>query len=142
MRQFIRHPTAIPIEVNIDDQSGHDTGPLRNVSLGGLAFAYGHALEPGMLVEILIPAVQPVFKTRVQVVWCGASEHGFELGVEFLDPGDSFTARMVEQICHIEDYRQAVHREEGRQLSAEQAAAEWIVKYAAHFPAIGPEDVH
>jgi hypothetical protein len=49
---------------------------------------------------------------------------------------------MVEQICHIEDYRQSVCRVEGRQLSAEEAAVEWIAQYAAQFPDIGASRVH
>ena len=55
---------------------------------------------------------------------------------------DAFLARMVEQICHIEDYRQSVCRVEGRRLSAEEAAVEWIAQYAAQFPDIGASRVH
>ncbi|MCZ7563309.1 MAG: hypothetical protein M5U08_05410 [Burkholderiales bacterium] len=45
---------------------------------------------------------------------------------------------MVEQVCHIEEYRRAVARDEGRTLSTEEAAAEWIAEYAARFPDPGP----
>jgi len=41
--------------------------------------------------------------------------------------------RMIEQACHIEHYRK-VWSEKGRQLSAEEAAKEWIEQYAAAFP--------
>jgi hypothetical protein len=41
---------------------------------------------------------------------------------------------MVEQVCHIETYRRTVAGTEGRELSAEQAALEWIAKFAASFP--------
>jgi hypothetical protein len=45
---------------------------------------------------------------------------------------------MVEQVCHIEDYRRSVLRTERRELSLDEAAAEWIAKHAADFPQIGP----
>jgi hypothetical protein len=43
---------------------------------------------------------------------------------------------MIEQICHIEHYRQEVLRVEGRKLSSKEAASEWISKYARDFPAL------
>jgi hypothetical protein len=43
---------------------------------------------------------------------------------------------MVEQIYHIEQYKLRVWEQEHRQLTSEQAAAEWIKKYADTFPKI------
>lgn len=43
---------------------------------------------------------------------------------------------MVEQLCHIEHYKAEVLAREGRQLDGEQAAREWIRKFAHGFPAI------
>jgi hypothetical protein len=62
---------------------------------------------------------------------------GYELGVTFLDAEDAFRARMVEQLCHIEDYRRSVMRTQGRELSLDEAATEWIEKFAEDFPEIG-----
>jgi hypothetical protein len=62
--------------------------------------------------------------------------------VTFLDADDAFLARMVEQVCHIEDYRKSVQRLEGRALSPEAAALEWIAHHAAQFPDIGPHRTH
>ena len=85
--------------------------------------------------------VQPAFEAQAKVVWCHAQgEGGFELGVTFLDAEDAFLARMVEQVCHIEEYRAAVRRREGREMTSEEAASEWIGKYAAHFP--DPDRLH
>ena len=53
-----------------------------------------------------------------------------------------FAARMVEQVCQIEHYRQQVQRAEGRVLDAETAAREWIKRYAASFPALGKGSTH
>jgi hypothetical protein len=43
---------------------------------------------------------------------------------------------MVEQICCIEHYREEILLNEGRELSCEEAATEWISTYAAQFPYI------
>ena len=45
---------------------------------------------------------------------------------------------MVEQVCPIEQYRHEMLKNEGRTLSSEEAALEWIQKYAPQFP--GPGD--
>jgi len=46
---------------------------------------------------------------------------------------------MVEQVCSIESYQKKIYETEGRRLTTEQAAMEWIAKYAAQFPDLGPE---
>ena len=58
------------------------------------------------------------------------------VAVGFLDRADAYRARMVEQICHIEQYRRDVWQREGRRLTAEEAAREWIERYAAAFPSL------
>jgi hypothetical protein len=42
---------------------------------------------------------------------------------------------MVEQICYIEHYRKEVRATQGRVLTAEEAAREWIERNAGRFPA-------
>lgn len=130
MRLFMRHPSDIPIEVSFDEKPA----TAYSIGSGGLAFRTGTEFEPGTLVRIRIPYVSPAFDTEARVVWCRPRAGSFELGVEFLSLNDAFRARMVEQLCHIENYRQYVKRSEGRTLSTQEAAAEWIAKYAASFP--------
>lgn len=142
MRRFIRHPAGIPIEVSAGNRLVHATRQIHDVGLGGLAFQSDRELEPGDIVALRIPFVQPVFETRARVAWCHEGHAGFDLGVEFLDPEDAFLARMVEQVCHIEDYKTTVYRTEGRVLTGEEAALEWIGKHAAEFPDTGPEGSH
>ena len=45
----------------------------------------------------------------------------------------AFRERMEEQCSQIEQYRLAVKRDEGRVLSADEAALEWIERYAEAF---------
>ena len=134
MRQFIRHPTAIPIEVGNAPHLAGAAPQVVNVSHGGLAFQSDVELAPGLIVEVRIPSMFPMFTTLGRVVWCKSCEPSYQLGVAFLDQDDAFRTRMVEQICHIENYRNDVSVAEGRQLSVEEAAAEWIDRFAAQFP--------
>jgi len=146
VRQFIRHPVNVPIEVSgcavmpggIADGDG--AGESRNVSRGGLAFRCNRALEPGGLAQLRIPCVRPPFEARARVAWCLPCEAGYEVGIEFLDADDDLRARMVEQICYIENYRKLVERTERRTLTGDQAAREWIEKYGARFFDTGPDE--
>jgi hypothetical protein len=132
-RAYIRHPSRIPIEITA---AGADGGRrrLRNVGFGGLACESARPLPPGAVVSVRIPNVLPPFETRAKVVWCREHGAGYEVGVQFAAPEDAYAARMVEQICHIEDYRNRVRETEGRALDEEQAALEWISKHAKGFP--------
>ena len=88
----------------------------------------------GSVINLWIPSVEPAFESEAWVVWCMPAAQGFDLGVAFLNAEDAFRARMVEQICHIETYRRRLMSDEGRALTPEAAAHEWIARYANSFP--------
>lgn len=134
MRQHIRHPVSIPIEVKTSGQLKHDIHNAVNLGGGGLAFRCDHDFAQGEILEIRIPFVQPPFDAKARVAWCKPHDESSEYGVEFLNQDEAQVMRMVDQVCHIENYQKAVGRSEGRQLSAEEAAREWIGKYASEFP--------
>ena len=137
MRSFIRHPSDIPIEYQADEEgSGVSQEHLNNISNGGLSFSSARMLQPGTVITIRISHVQPDFEARGQVAWCRPEDEGFVVGVAFIELDDLFRLRMVEQICHIERYKAEVLANEGRQLDGEQAAREWIQKYADGFPGL------
>ncbi|MBL8484798.1 MAG: PilZ domain-containing protein [Rhodocyclaceae bacterium] len=134
MRHYIRHPVDLPIQVGALGDSADNNLQGLNVGFGGLALFAQVAFEPGCIVKVRINVVDPEFCSQARVVWCRAAPCGWELGLEFLDADDAFRVRMVEQMCHIENYRAAVLLREGRALSAEEAAREWISRHAAEFP--------
>jgi len=137
MRSFIRHPSDIPIEYQADEGSGgmaHER--LNDVSTGGLSFSSAHDMSPGTPITIRISAVEPGFQARAQVVWCRREGGGFLIGVAFTEADDLFRMRMVEQLCHIEQYKAQVLANEGRNLDGEEAAREWIGKFAHGFPVL------
>lgn len=136
MRSFIRHPTDIPIEIRLEDRScKHES--LRDVSRGGLCFLHPQAAPVGSSVLVRIALTTPAFEACCRVSWCQADGNAWNVGVEFLDQDDLFRVRMVEQICHIEQYRRTVRASQGRSLSSHEAALEWIERYAEAFPFAG-----
>ncbi len=52
---------------------------------------------------------------------------------ETLSGGDAFRLRMESQCRQIRKYRLATLREDGRLLSVDEAALEWIERFAASF---------
>jgi hypothetical protein len=134
MREFIRHPTDIPIKYRIRDSKTIGINNLTNVSVGGLCFRSSVSLTEGMELMLSIPIIKPAFRAKGRVAWCNKTKDGFDVGVIFFDSDTEYRARMVEQICQIEHYRRDVQHREGRIISAEKAAEEWIEKFASEFP--------
>jgi hypothetical protein len=132
-RRYIRHPSEIPIEVEAAADMAGDAAALRNVSVGGICFHSATSFTPGDIIGIRIALIRPVFTARGRVVWSRAAGDGYDVGIEFIATEDAFRARMVEQVCHIEQYRRDMREREGRDLDSGTAALEWIEKYAKTF---------
>lgn len=105
-----------------------------DVSKGGLSFKTSRKLSSDDIVDIMIPIVKPRFSAKAKVAWCKKNGKYFNVGVQFLNRRDHFRARMVEQICYIEQYKKKVLKRENRHLTTEEAAREWIRSYAGKFP--------
>ncbi len=133
-REYIRHPSSIPLDVKCQSSEQQLHLQLHDVSYGGLSFISPVELAVGAIIRLKIRAVRPIFKVNAVVQWCIERDHHYELGVEFLDKEDAFRVRMVEQVCHIEAYRQNAKKKSGRRLSKDQASIEWIEKHAPDFP--------
>ncbi|GIX22257.1 MAG: hypothetical protein KatS3mg121_1040 [Gammaproteobacteria bacterium] len=131
-RAYIRHPSDLPIRYRVQDGVSGDR-VLKNVSRGGLCFVADRPLLPGQRIEVEIPVARPPFRAEAVVVW-SRSQPPYETGVRFLDEHARYTLRLVEQICYIEHYRREILKHERRRLSGEEAAREWIEKYADRFP--------
>ncbi len=133
-REFLRHTVDVPLEV---DRVGESTPVAEqgvNVSYGGLAFLSPVCPTVGEILRLRIATVEPVFEARARVAWCRPEHEKFLVGVQFLDSTAAFQSRMVQQVCSIENYRKEIQQREGRALTTQDAAAEWIAKYARRFP--------
>jgi len=136
MRAYIRHPADVPIEFLPVSDVEPEKAVAQDVSMGGLSFCSKQRLKVGSIVKVRIPIVEPPFEAEAKVIWCLARPDRYEAGIEFISEQDAFSARMVEQVCHIEHYRMWVQEVEGRDLDCEHAAEEWIGKFAQDFPNI------
>lgn len=134
MRQYLRHPSDVPIAYRLGEVVANRSHYLRNIGKGGLCFSSRIAIALGAHIHIEIPIAEPVFKADGIVVWCEPADDDFEVGVRFEGVDSDYGLRMVEQVCQIEHYRHEIYKSEGRLLTSEEAALEWIQKYAAGFP--------
>lgn len=142
MREFIRHPSDIPIKIYEHDTGlSEATNPhpiLRDIGFGGVCFSCDRAVKVGRCIRVEIPIHSPPFHASGTVAWCKKQKQKrqdtFAIGVEFKGEDTKFSVRMVEQLCHIEHYKKEVAQKYGRQLTSEQAANEWIEQFAQTFP--------
>lgn len=133
MRRYIRHPSDIPISYCLEE-SNEKVQRLKDVSRGGLCFSADCPLRKGAPIHIEIPMEESSYGADGMVAWCREEGDHFEVGVKFRDNSTSYNVRMVEQVCHIEHYRSEIYSTQGRELSSEEAAKEWIEKFAEDFP--------
>ncbi len=134
MREFIRHPSDIPIEYSLGDVVSHEREYLKDMSHGGLCFRSRICIEKGSVIHVRIPIRKPVFEVDGIVAWCRKSGESYEIGISFGDDKTEFGVRMTEQVCYIEHYKKEILEKDGRNLTGEEAAIEWIEKNAAEFP--------
>ncbi len=137
MRQYIRHPSEMPIQYQLNNDRAKNKRrfqKLHDISSGGLSFHTDHKIEPGNILHIEIEVRPPPFSADGVVVWCQKENDGYQVGLQFESSDVEFSLRMIEQLCYIEQYRNEIMQKEGRYLSSEKAAAEWISQFAANFP--------
>ena len=139
-RTFIRHPVDMPIDVE-PLSGGHYREGLRNLSLGGVAFSALEYWERETRVRITISCCNPPATVVGQVVWCEPAGDHYEVGVAFLSSADAYRMRLIEQACHIQQYRLDQVVQEGRYLTLDEAAQEWIQKYAPYFAPVEDSEV-
>ena len=134
-RHYIRHPSTIPLAFNVKHEERKTLAT--DVGEGGLCFVCQHPIKEGEHIHIMISCLQPKFDADGVVRWCcKQDDNDYLVGVAFQQQSVVYSVRMIEQICHIENYRQLVKKEQGIDLSSEQAAKQWIKKYAHTFPTL------
>ncbi|SDK84034.1 PilZ domain-containing protein [Pseudomonas delhiensis] len=134
MRQFLRHPCDLPVELVVRRQLFLPRQRLYNISLGGVACNAPRGFRRGTAVELRIPLLGDAARYPGVVAWSRKLVDDYLVGVAFLDEDTLFRARMVEQVCQIEHYRRQRERESGQAQPLEDTALEWITCNAADFP--------
>ena len=138
MRVYIRHPFDVTIQYYTSDSNeDFDDGDeriLKDISEGSICFKSETPIQKNSKIHIKIPISQPAFEADGFVTWCKKNQNSdYEIGVKFADDSIEFTLRMVEQACHIKHYM-LTEKELGREINSDEAAEEWISKYASEFP--------
>ncbi len=131
----MRHPSDVPIEYHLKGRWGQKREHLNNISTSGLSFRSKEFIGEGTEITVNIPCIKPVLKAKGIVVRCHKRNDFYDVAIKFLDKDSESIIRNIEQICYIEKYRKDIFETEGRELSGEEAASEWITKYAKDFPA-------
>jgi len=140
--ETIRHPVDIPLEVKAIAVGACMQDIIDDQGCGELAFHFPMMIAVGALLSVRIPSVNADAELHGRVIWLAQSAHGFVIGMSFQSENEAFRMRMIEQLCHIEDYRQHAWDSEGRTLNLDEAASEWIDQYAATFPALHSASYH
>jgi len=135
-RQFVRHPSSIPIEVRLLS-GGCESTEVSDISLGGLSFVFHWSIACGVEVAVRVPGLAEHIDLSGRVVRFEQDGENWLIGIVFEGRDAVFRMRMVQQICHIEDYRRRVMEIDGREISGEAVAEEWVALYAANFPRLG-----
>ncbi len=141
MRQYIRHPSNMPVELHIAEH-GAEQQALQDISLGGVACHCDVPADVGSPVDLTIPLPEGDTQHSGVVAWCKEDEPGYLIGISFCDQDSLYHIRMIEQLCAIEAYRKALEQALGRPVDSEEAAKQWIKENAADFPQMHAATLH
>jgi hypothetical protein len=134
-RRFYRHPVGIPIRYEPDTTHHLESGTSLDLSEGGISFLCSHIVQKGTPIHLSIPVEDEVFKIQGKVAYCNKALRGesYRIGVCFKDKSDAFRAKLAEEMLKIKTYQKKRSVQLGREISEEEAAIEWIKKYAKNF---------
>jgi hypothetical protein len=137
IRRHVRHVTGLPVDITLDysSQTDEDTNDdtITNVSLGGMSFISDGPFDIDQRVRVRFPILNDKVTLNCRVIWCESTRRGYKIGIEFDKDDEVLRLRLIDQISEIEDYRQRKESIGGRPLSSEQAAREWVKRYAGDF---------
>lgn len=103
---------------------------IGNISLGGLACHSDEPVAVGERVAVELTLAGQTLLLHGTVARCQAEGGRFELGLRFEESPAEAQARACRELVEIERYRHEVLVMEGRQLSSDDAAREWMGRAA------------
>ncbi len=132
LEQYIDHPNHVPIQ--LETSARLPPKKTDNRCYGGIRCRWQNRIPVGQFLRLSLPQISSDYFASVQVIWRRLVGADYELGLVFLDAQQAYQMRMLEQVCHISCYQSWIFEHEGRLLDSEQAAIEWISKFAERFP--------
>ncbi len=106
---------------------------MTNLSKGGLCFLTPYRLERNQKLEIDFPALKPVAKLTVKVVWCRPQREEFSVGAEFVGMGEMLRSRIVDMHRAIAEYQKMKNAVDNPEMDLHRAASEWLNLYGESF---------
>jgi hypothetical protein len=138
-RSHARHPIRTPLQLRVADAALRcRTGDL---SEGGLFFESPQEFPAGTNVEVTFPIEAERFALSGTVANCAEVGAGYRIGVVFGEPSQTFRRKLAEQILRIQELRRELGRIRGEDVSAEEAAREWVEYYAEKFADLYGDDI-
>ena len=130
LRQYERLDTSYIVAVRpMGFKQSDNKASITNLSQGGLCFVSTLELVQGDRLEIDLPPDRPLLTLKARVTWCRPQRDKFSAGVEFVEMSDTRRARIFEMHKAIAVYQQ-MNNPSG---DAQQAAVEWLQRYADKF---------
>jgi hypothetical protein len=132
---FIQHPKEIPVTLlSSTSAQAQPEDQEREGKTAGICFWTAEHPKVQDNVVLGIELENNRFIGKGRVVRVQAEQEGCWVCVK-ISREDEFAIRMAEQLCQIEHYRQDNKHYFDRNMTSDEAAQEWISKYAALFSA-------
>jgi hypothetical protein len=128
-------PYQSPWQLELTLPSSLDTTPSRSSPSTGLSYLCNQPLDQGLLVQFRLPSISDQACSKLWVALCEPHQRGYLLSLRFMNDEQLYRFRMMEQLSEIYQYQQRMRRQ-GRHLDLDQAANEWINRFAASFKSV------
>ncbi len=135
-QRYIQHPAELPIHFREIPRTFSRVVGLPNENCGVICFDSARPVCVSAILEVSVTVHGDTQSFRGMVRWVRSTGRRFEVAVCPMTREDAFTARMSEQVCHIEAFR----RSTGRRMDLGKATREWIRIHAPNFPNLWVEE--
>ena len=133
-RQYTRHRISVPLTVRAASEGAELRSTVGDLSEGGLCFACSTPFETGASIEVSLPIADVRFTLIGTVTRSTPTDDGgYCVAIAFLHPEVSFRMKLAEQLLRIQELRKELARERGEDVTPEEAARQWVERYAAEF---------
>lgn len=132
--EFVAHPKDLPFEITLIEDQAFPPSIGERAGFVGITCLASQCFETGCSVRVTLEEIDPNFCVTGRVAWCDQEVGEYRIAIEFPIKDECYCVRMIEQLSQIEHYRRQ-EKTHGRRLNYNEAAAEWIQKFAATFPA-------
>lgn len=130
--KFVAHPNDIPLHIEEVNHS-YSQESLTVDGFCGISYLCERSYQSGQSVQLKLTEIDPDFCVIGRIYQCVEEDNSFRIFIEFPKREDCYCVRMIEQLSHIEHYRRQA-KLQGRRLSFNEAATEWIQQFASTFP--------